>query len=453
MEEKGIERSSAMGTESLPKLILRFSLPATVGMVAHALYNIVDRIFVGRAVNALGIGAIAVGFPFMLLTMAFSLLVGAGAGSFVSLSLGEGKRNQAERAMGNALGLLLAGSLVLSLFGWAFTEEILVLSGATEAMLPMAKDYLAVVVWGIPFSFLGFGLNYFIRAEGNPRFAMGTLVLGALLNVFLDGLFIFAFHMGIRGAALATVLSQGVTALCAWWYYGARMGELRFRKRNMLPDPTVLRRIFSIGLAPFLTEVSFTFVIFLFNRLLRTHGGDMAVSAMGIFFSLDSLFFLPVLGLAGGVQPIIGYNYGAGNYGRVEKAVRIAVAMAACFLLSSFLVVMITPEPLIRLFTTKDPELVRLTARGFRIAYSFVFLASVNYVAVNTFQAMGKAKTAVFLSMSRHFFFIFLPLLLLPPLFGTDGVWMSFSASDLGGGAMGAWLLRREFRRFRRMEG
>ena len=325
MDERGIERSSAMGTESLTGLILRFSLPGIVGMVANALYNIVDRIFVGRAVDPMGIGAIAVGFPFMMLVIAFSTLIGVGAGSLVSISLGERRRSRAERAMGNALLLLAGGGVLATVVGSLFIEEILTLSGVTPTLMPMAREYLGIVVWGIPLSALGFGLNYFIRAEGSPRFAMFGLVLGAVMNILLDALFIFTFRMGIGGAALATVLSQGITALWSAWYYLARMGELRFRPRNLIPSPDVLGRIFAVGLAPFLTELSFTFVLILFNRLLRRYGGDMAVSAMGIFFSLDSLFFLPVLGLAGGVQPIIGYNFGARNYERVIRAVKIAL--------------------------------------------------------------------------------------------------------------------------------
>lgn len=451
MDGRGIERSSAMGTESLIRLILRFSVPGIVGMVANAFYNIVDRIFVGRAVDPMGIGAIAVGFPFMMLIIAFSTLIGVGAGSLVSISLGERRRSRAERAMGNALLLLTGGGVLATVVGRLFSEEILALSGVTPTLLPMAKEYLGIVVWGIPLSAIGFGLNYFIRAEGSPRFAMFGLVLGAVMNILLDALFIFAFRMGIGGAALATVLSQGITALWSAWYYLARMGELRFRLRTLIPSPDILRRIVAVGLAPFLTEMSFTFILILFNRLLRRYGGDMAVSAMGIFFSLDSLFFLPVMGLAGGVQPIIGYNFGARNYERVIRAVKIALVMAALFLGGSFLVVQMAPELLVRFFTTRDAELVRVTARWFRMAYACVAFASVNYVASHAFQAMGKAKIAIFMSLSRHLFFIFLPLLVLPPIFGTDGVWLSFSLSDVGGGLMGAWLLRREFRRLRAM--
>jgi Na+-driven multidrug efflux pump len=222
--------------------------------------------------------------------------------------------------------------------------------------------------------------------------------------------------------------------------------------KNLRPDRVIIGKILAIGAAPFLTEFSFTFIMALFNRFLRTYGGDLAISAMGIFFSLDSLLFLPVLGLAEGVQPLIGYNYGARDYGRVIAAVRSAILMGLVFFAGSFLLIMTVPEPLIRIFNDNDPALLALAVRGMRIAYSGVLFASVSIIASHTFQAIGKPKKGLFLTLSRHFLFILPPLFFLPPLLGTDGVWMALPLSDLGGGLLGAWFLKREFALMRRSQ-
>ncbi len=450
--DKTTDNSRSMGTDSIGRLMLRFSLPAIVGMVANALYNIVDRLFVGQTVGASGIGAISVVFPFMIFVIAFGLLIGVGAGSYISISLGEKRRARAEKAMGNAIVLLVGGGALLTLFGVLFAEPVLKLSGSGETLLPMALEYMDYVVWGVFFSTLAFGLNYFIRAEGNPRYAMFTLIIGAGANVALDAYFILVLDMGVAGAAIATLISQVISASWAVMYYVRRMGTLRFRLKNLSLEWPVVRRILAVGAAPALTELSFTYILIVFNRTLRLYGGDLAIAAMGIFFSLDSLFFLPVLGLAGGVQPIISYNYGAKNYDRVIRAVMAAIKIGALFFTMSFALVMLVPGQMIRLFNSDNAELLAMGTRGMRLAYCGIILASVSLVASHTFQAIGKARIGIFLTLSRHFFFILLPLFLLPPILGIDGVWLSMPLSDLGGAIAGAWFLRREFRELRSSE-
>ena len=446
----GPDKTFAMGRDSIPRLMMRFSLPAIGGMLANALYNIVDRIFVGRTVGPAGIGAISVVFPYMLLVFALGLLIGVGAGALVSISLGEKRRARAEKTMGNALVLLVAVSTAIAAAGGLFSTFILELSGASLTMLPLAREYMDVVVWGVPFSTLAFGLNFFIRAEGNPRYAMYTLFVGAFANILLDWAMIIGLGMGVRGAALATVASQFLSLGWAAAYFVRKMGTLRFRLKNLVPEGHTVLRMTSIGLAPFLTEISFTFVMALFNRVLRNYGGDLAISAMGIFFSLDSLFFLPVLGLAEGVQPIIGYNYGAKNYGRVISAVRWAILLALGYFACSFLIVLTVPETMIRIFNESDTVLLALTVRAMRIGYSGLVFASVSIIASQTFQAIGKPGKGIFLTLSRHFLFILAPLYFLPPLMGTDGVWIAMPLSDLGGCLIGSLFLKYEFAHMRR---
>ncbi|NLA91218.1 MAG: MATE family efflux transporter [Synergistaceae bacterium] len=442
-----------MGRDSIPRLMIRFSLPAIGGMLANALYNIVDRIFVGRTVGPVGIGAISIVFPYMLLVISLGLLIGVGAGALVSISLGEKKKDRAEKTMGNALVLLCAGSIVIAAWGGFFSTFVLRISGAGPSMLPLAAEYLNVIVWGVPFSTLAFGLNFFIRAEGNPRYAMYTLFVGAFANILLDWLLIIGMGMGIRGAALATVASQILSLVWAAAFYIRRLGGLRFRLENLIPEGRIILRMTSIGLAPFLTEISFTFLMALFNRVLRNYGGDLAISAMGIFFSLDSLFFLPVLGLAEGVQPIIGYNYGARNYSRVISAARWAILLALSYFACSFLIILFFPEPMIRIFNDSDPELLALSVRALRIGYSGLVFASVSIIASQTFQAIGKPGKGIFLTLSRHFLFILAPLYFLPPIMGTDGVWIAMPLSDLGGCLIGSLFLKYEFAHMRRCMG
>ncbi|MEA4877117.1 MATE family efflux transporter [Aminobacterium sp. MB27-C1] len=445
-----METTRRMGEESIPRLLFHFSAPAIVGLLANALYNIVDRIFVGHAVGPMGIASIAVAFPFMIAGIAVGLLVGVGSSALISISLGEKKRRQAEVIMGNAVALLAIASVLGVILGWLFLDDILRLGGATDLLLPEARKYLRIILMGVPFSLFSFGFNYFIRAEGSPRFAMMTLLLGAGANIVLDAVMIMGLNMGLEGAAFATITAQLIAALWATSFYARNKGRLRIRLINLRLRKRIVKRIVSIGMAPFLLEATFTFILGLLNQVLKVYGGEIAISALGIFFSLDSMLFLPVLGIGEGAQPIIGYNFGAKHIDRVKSTVKWALAGALSFFGLSFIIVFFLARPLVMIFNTTSPELINLAARGLVISYSCVVFAGITIIASYTFQALGLGRQSLILNIMRQVIFFIPPLLILPPLLGTDGVWLAFPFSDVGGGLFGAFLLRRQFRDFER---
>jgi putative MATE family efflux protein len=441
-----MERAKRMGEDSIPRLLFHFSGPAITGLLANALYNIVDRIFVGHAVGPTGIASIGVAFPFMVAVIAVGLLIGVGSSALISISLGEKKRRRAEIVLGNAIALLAIASIVGFLLGWLFLDEILRLGGATDLLLPHARKYLRIIIMGIPFSLFSFGFNYFIRAEGAPRFAMMTLLLGAGINIVLDAVMILVFDMGLEGAAFATIVAQLIAALWAVSFFARKKGSLRIRFIHLRFRKNVIKRIISIGTAPFILEAGFTFILGVLNQTLKIYGGEIAISALGIFFSLDSLFFLPVLGIGEGAQPIIGYNFGAKQIERVKATIKWALFGALSFFALSFIMVYFFAEPLVMIFNSTSPELIKLAARGLMISYSCVVFAGISIVASYTFQALGLGRQSLFLNVLRHVLFFIPPILLLPPMMGTDGVWLAFPISDVGGGILASFLLRREFR-------
>jgi putative MATE family efflux protein len=445
-----MDRSIRMGEEPIPRLLLHFSLPAVAGLLANALYNLVDRIFVGQTVGALGIAGIAVAFPYVIAGIAFSLLIGVGSSALISISLGEGKPERASRVLGNGMFLVLILGLPLVVAGRFLAEPVLTLSGATENIIGPGLEYLRIVSLGVPATLATIVLSHCIRAQGYPAYAMMVAFLGAGANIVLDALFIFGFSMGIQGAAWATVISQYLAAVASVWFFLSGRGSVRVYLAHLVPERATLVRIFQIGMAPFLMELSFTLLVGWINRLLRDYGGDLYISAMGIFFSLDSLLFLPAIGIGQGLQPLVGYNYGAGNHRRVIETVRLAIVGTTVFFCASFVVIMLFTAPLVKLFNTSDPELLAIATRGLRLCYLGVPLAGIGVMSSFTFQGLGKARQSLFLGIARQVICFVPPLLVLPGLFGTDGIWLSVPAADVGSAIIGGLFLYVQFRNMRR---
>lgn len=442
------ERSERMGYEPIGRLLTQFSLPAIVGMVASALYNIVDRMFIGHAVGPNGIAAITVAFPFFLLIISTGILIGVGSSSQISRNLGEGRQERAQMVMGNGFLAMMVSSTLVMVVGFVFMEDLMRMCGASSLIMPMTRDYMSIILWGVPFQLVGFCCNYFIRAEGHPRYAMGTLILGALANIVLDWLFIVKMGMGVRGAALGTVLAQFLAACWVLAFYAKGVGELRFARSAFRPDRSIVTEMAAVGFSPFMMEMFFVLVMIIFNRTLSRLGGEMAISAMGIFFSLDSILFMPAIGIAEGAQPLIGYNYGAGNFERVRKTVYMAMAASVIFFVCSLMVAQIFPRQLTMLFNSESQELISMTVRAMRIGYLGIPMAGVAIISGGVFQALGKAKQSITLNLCRQIIFLLPPLLFLPPIFGIDGVWASFPIVDVGGGILGWFMVRAEMKRW-----
>jgi putative MATE family efflux protein len=436
-----MDRSQVMGEGSIPRLLLKFSVPAIVGMLVNALYNVVDRIFIGLGVGPLGIAGATVGFPIMIVQMAFGMLIGMGATALVSIRLGEKKQEEAERILGNAFSLLVLISLVLMAAGLVWLRPLLALFGASPAILAQGYDYVSVILTGSVFMGVGFGMNGFIRAEGNPRMAMLTMLIGAVLNTLLDPLFIFVFRMGVRGAAIATVISQAVSAAWVLSYFLGGRSLLRIRLPNLKISREIAGRIVAIGFAPFAMQLAASVLNALLTRQLQRFGGDLAIAAMGIFFSLNMLILMPVFGINQGAQPLIGYNYGARRFDRVKQTLRIAIAAATAVVMVGFAVVELFPASLIRLFSRDSAELTAIGVTAIRICLATLPIVGFQIVAASYFQAVGKPRQAMLLMLSRQVLLLIPAILFLPRFFGLLGIYYAVPLADLGSALLtGTWL-------------
>ena len=441
-----MDRAERLGNEKVLPLLIRFSVPAIIGMLVQALYNVVDRIFVGNGVGPLGLAGLTVSFPVMLVQMAFSMLIGLGATALISIRLGEGRQRDAEQIMSNALGLLILTSAALTVLGIVFLEPLLRLMGASDAILPYARDYLSIILYGTIFQFISFGLNHMIRAQGNPKVAMATMLIGAITNIALDPIFIYVFGWGVAGAAFATVLSHLVSAVWVLSFFLRGKSQLRldFTQIFKIKWPVVLQ-IISIGFAPFAMQLAGSLQNLVMNQSLAYYGGDLAISAMGIVFSVNTLFLMPIFGINQGSQPILGFNYGARKYERVKQTLWYAAAGATILSTTGFLITRLFPVPLVSLFGRHEAEMMELGLRAMRIFMLTFPIIGLQIVGANFFQALGKPKKAAFLSLSRRLLLLIPLLLILPRFFGLNGVFFATPAADIAATTITAWFLRREF--------
>jgi putative MATE family efflux protein len=441
-----MDRSKQLGEEKVSKLLLKFSIPAIVGMLVNALYNVVDRIFIGNGVGPLGIAGITIGFPIMLVIMAFGMLIGIGANSLISIRLGEQKKKEAELILGNAMVMLIGAAMVISSIGLIFIEPLLRVFGASTAVLPYAKDYLSIILWGTVAQTLGFGMNNFIRAEGNPRIAMFTMLIGAILNTVLDPIFIFVFGWGIKGAAIATVLSQVVSAAWVLYHFLGGRSTLKVHAINLKLRLKIVVKIVTLGAAPFLMQLAASVLNAIMNKSLTIYGGDTAVSGMGIVMSITMLILMPIFGINQGAQPIIGYNYGARKYDRVKKALKLAVLAATTVASIGFLVTRVFPSQLVAMFNRTDENLLNFGTRAISVYLVFLPIIGFQIVSANYFQAVGKPKHASFLSLSRQVLILIPALLILPGFFGLDGLLMAGPTADMISSIVTGIFLFRELR-------
>jgi putative MATE family efflux protein len=417
-----MDHSKQLGEAKILPLILKFSIPAIIGMLVNALYNVVDRIFIGHGVGSLGIGGTTIAFPIMLIMMAFAMLIGVGANSLVSIRLGQNRKEEAEGIFGNALVLLIISSVALSIIGLVVLDPILRLMGASEQILPYARDYMQIILIGGVFQSIGMGMNNFIRSEGNPKIAMYTMLIGALINTILDPIFIFVFHWGMKGAALATIIAQAVSAGWVLLYFLKGKSLLKIRKKYLILKPDYVFNILALGMAPFAMQIAASVLNFILNKSLGKYGGDVAISGMGIVNSIITLMIMPIFGINQGVQPIIGYNYGAMKYDRVKEAYRLAVIFATVIVVIGWIVTRVFPEQLIYLFNTEDTELIAFGTHAIKRFLMFLPIIGFQIVSSNYFQAIGKPKHSALLGLTRQVLILIPALIILPKFFGLEGV-------------------------------
>jgi putative MATE family efflux protein len=441
-----MKQSRELETGSIGSLLLKFSIPAVIGMLVNALYSVVDRMFIGRGVGSMALSGVAVTFPITNIIMGVGMLVGTGAAAVVSIKLGQKKEKEAEKILGNAFILTLVISLIVTIIGIVFLEPILVLFGASEETMPYAKSFSTVLLLGTALQNVGFGLNPIIRAEGDPKTAMKTMLIGAILNFIFNPLFIFVFKLGVIGSALATIISQAVCTIWILTYYTKGKSILKIKKVNLKLSRQVVKEILSIGVSPFVMQVAASFVTIIINTSLVKYGGDLAVGAYSLINSMAILIIMPILGVNQGTQPIIGYNFGAKNFSRVKKTLKYGIAVDTCIAAVGWLFVELFPTQIIEMFNSTDTELIQIGSNGLSIMLMMIFIVGSQTACVNYFQSVGKAKKSMTLSLLRQVLFLIPLVLILPHFFNLNGIWMAAPISDVASTFLAFYFIIREMK-------
>ena len=434
-----------LSKSSISKLLWYYSLPSLIGTLVNALYNIIDRIYIGQGVGALAISGLALTFPIMNLLGAFGMLVGHGAAARVSLLLGNGNKQEANAILPNTFFLSLFFYVIVSSLTFIFLEPILYAFGASEQTLPYASEYLRIIIPGHIFTSLSYAYTNIMRASGHPMIAMNTLIMGALLNVLLDPIFIFWFDLGIKGAAYATVISMIISCVWIMHYFFRKDNTLSFwstvNSQQTTDQPNnncercivnfaLIKSILAIGLSSFLLHTATSLVNVLMNHTLQRYGGDLAIGAFGIMTSFTSLIVMAIVGMAQGMQPIVGYNYGAKLYDRVKTTLKYCISIATIITTLGCVVALIFPHYIARMFTV-DTNLINITASGLSIYASTFFVVGFHIIVTNYFQSIGRAGVSIFLSLSRQILLLIPFILLFPPIWGLSGAWMAQPVSNI----------------------
>ncbi len=437
--------ANELGSEGIGKLILKYSIPAIVATAAASLYNIIDRIFIGQGVGPMAISGLALTFPLMNILAAFGALVGVGSSAMVSIRLGRHDRRGATMILGNAVMLNLLLSITISALTFIFLEPILYALGGSKETIPYAKEFIQVILVGNVFTCQYLGLNNIMRASGYPEKAMVTTLLTVLSNLILAPVFIFAFNWGIRGAAMATVISQIVGTIWVVAHFTKIESFLHFLPGYMRLQKNIIKDIFSIGMSTFIMLFFASVVTSIINLSLKKYGGDYAVGSFGIVNSIAGLVVMVVLGFTQGMQPIVGYNYGAKKMPRVLRAFKLTVFAGICVTTFGFLIAELFPRLISSAFTTNE-ELIGLAATGMRLNLLMFPFVGFQMVTSNFFQSINKAKISIILSLSRQVLFLIPALLVLPHFWGLNGVWLSGPVSDLSATIVAIVLLRSQMK-------
>jgi putative MATE family efflux protein len=427
-----MEYINPLGEEKVSKLLLKFSVPAIVGMTVNALYNVVDRIFIGNSsdLGSYGLAGITIGFPIMIILMATGILFGIGGVTLFSIRLGEKQHEEAENVLGNTFVLLVISGFVFMILGQIFLRPLLSLFGASEAVLPYSMEYMRVIFFGAIFQIVSMGMNNFIRADGNPKIAMLTMFLGAGINTILDPIFIYVLRMGMTGAALATILAQLITTIWVISYFKGKRSRNKLKLKFMKLKSNIIVKITSLGLPGFLLQLASSLLNVLLNKNLLIYGGDIAVSGMGIINSLQTILLMPIIGINQGAQPIISFNFGAKKYNRVKTAVKIAIIAATAIVIIGFIVTRFFSVQMISFFTN-DPELLEFGSYALLSWFLFLPVIGFQIICSNFFQAIGKSKSAMFLTLTRQLIFLIPAVIIFPRLWGVKGLLHAAPFADL----------------------
>ena len=429
-----MEDKNALGTAPVGRLMTKLAVPAVCAQLINALYNIVDRMYIGHmeGVGDLALTGLGISFPIIIFISALSALAGVGGGSRAAIRMGERDIDGAEAILGGCTALLLVMAAAATVLFQIFREPLLLLFGASENTLPYASSYLEIYLWGTVSVLLSLGLNNFITTQGFATFSMLTVIIGAVCNIILDPVFIFGLDMGVRGAALATILSQTVSAVWVLWFLLGKRTLLKLKARHLRLKGPILFPVIAVGVSPFIMQSTESLVSISFNSSLLKYGGDAYVGAMTIASSVMQVATMPIHGLAQGAQPIVGFNFGAGNFDRVKKAFRLLLVSCVIFTVSVWALVECFPDVFIAIFNDK-PELVDIARRTLRVYFAGIFLFGVQCACQQTFVALGEAKISLFLALLRKIILL-IPLIFVLPLFLSDkvfAVWLAEPVADI----------------------
>ena len=425
-----MDKTIELGTKPIAQLLLKYSLPGVVAMLVNAIYNIVDRIFIGQFAGEDALAGLTVSFPFMMLIFAFAGLIGAGGSALISIRLGEKDKRGADHVFTNVLVLSLLAGIIIFVLGNLNLNTLLKLFGADEVVLPFAAGYMRIVLVGMIFQFVAFALSNIVRTEGRPNLSMTAMIVSALTNVVLDYVFIGLFGWGVQGAAAATVIGQFLGFAILASYYLRGKAVLKVHRKDLMPDLKVVGTIFGVGASTFFGTLGTSAAMAFLNTALQQYGGNQAITAMGAINSLTTIFIMPVLGMQQGLQPIIGYNHGAGEHGRTRKAIGLAILVATLFSVVVFVLLELFPSPFIQLFINAQSPTMPVAIYGLRLTIALLPVVSINILGTAYFQSVANAKVAIFLGMSRQFVYLIPAVLILPKLLGLDGAWITTPLAD-----------------------
>ncbi len=426
-----MDETKKLGTEPILKLIAKFSIPSVIAMFVNAIYNIVDRIYIGKFVGENALGGLTIAFPFMMITFAFGALFAIGGSSLIAIKFGEQNNEEAQSIFGNMVTLVAGGALLMSILGTLLLDPILMLCGATDNILPFAHDYMRIILLGLPFQMSSFAMAALVRVQGKPRLSMMSQLTSALTNIVLDYIFIVPMGTGVFGAALATIIGQAV-GFCILSYYFFISGRsiLKFNVTNLKLKLQNVKQMANIGLSSFVMNIGNSLSASFVNLALATHGGDAAITSMGAINSLFTLVLMPVFGLQQGLGPIIGYNHGMGDKKRVAQTLWTGMGIAVAFAGTVFLALELFPTRFASLFLDPSSDTMKMCANGLRIYIAMLPLLPVNVIGTAFFQSTAQGTKAFMLSISRQALFLIPAVLLLPSIWGLTGVWVATPVAD-----------------------
>lgn len=422
-------RTDSLGTEKISKLLVKYAVPSVIGMLTMSLYNLIDSIFIGHGVGPLALAALALAIPVMNLSSAFAVLIGVGSSVQMSIRLGRGDKHGAKIILGNMLVLNVIIGVLFTAISLIFLEDLLLLLGASPYTMDYSRDFMSIILWGNLFSMAFMGLNALMRSTGYPRKAMMITIISIAVNAALAPLFIFVFEWGVRGAAIATLMAQVVGLTIEIHHYFNKKRLIHFRRGIYNLRSNIVRSILSVGLSPFILNVGASVVVVILNRALLAYGGDLYVGAYGIINRWAFVFSMAVIGINQGVQPIIGYNYGANNYDRMTRAFKQTAIVATLVTTIGGVAAMAFPRSISGMFTT-DPELIAATVEGFRYMMMLFPLVGFQMLVSTFFMSINKPQKSILISVTRQIVLLIPFLYILPTWFGVDGVWMSIPVAD-----------------------